>query len=70
MGLPGIDGYEVARRVRAQLDGRSPVLIALSGYGSPEHRERAHEAGFDEHVVKPIKLANLRRIVAGVQPKA
>ncbi len=40
------------------------VLIALSGYGSPEHRERAHEAGFDEHVVKPIKLANLRRIVA------
>ncbi|MFZ6178118.1 response regulator [Nannocystis pusilla] len=70
IGLPGIDGYEVARRVRAQLDGHSPVLIALSGYGSPEHRERAHEAGFDEHVVKPIKLANLRRIVAGVQPKA
>jgi len=70
IGLPGIDGYEVARRVRGQLDGHSPLLIALSGYGSPEHRERAHEAGFDEHVVKPIKIANLQRIVAGAQLKA
>ncbi|MDC0715586.1 response regulator [Nannocystis bainbridge] len=70
IGLPGIDGYEVARRVRAGLDGHSPVLIALSGYGSPEHRELAHEAGFDEHVVKPIKLANLRRIVGAAAPKA
>ncbi|MDC0667133.1 response regulator [Nannocystis radixulma] len=70
IGLPGIDGYEVARRVRAQLDGHSPLLIALSGYGSPEHRDRAHEAGFDEHIIKPIKLANLRRIVGAAQPKA
>ena len=53
IGLPGIDGYEVARRLR-QSHGRRPLLIALTGYGQPEDRRRATEAGFDALLVKPV----------------
>ncbi len=63
IGLPGIDGYEVARRVRERVDGTSPYLVALSGYGSAEHVTRAMEAGFDEHIAKPIQLDQLLRVV-------
>ena len=58
VGLPGFDGYELARRVRSQLGG-APVLIALTGYGQPGDRERALEAGFDDHVVKPVSVEDL-----------
>ncbi|HXJ22672.1 MAG TPA: ATP-binding protein [Polyangia bacterium] len=58
VGLPGFDGYELARRVRAQL-GEGPVLIAMTGYGQPDDRSRAFDAGFDEHVVKPVSLEEL-----------
>lgn len=68
IGLPTIDGYEVARRVRKEL-GTSTRLIALSGYGSPEHREAALAAGFDEHIAKPIDAANLQRVLA-MAPKS
>ncbi|HEU0032333.1 MAG TPA: response regulator [Kofleriaceae bacterium] len=64
IGLPGIDGYEVARQLRAKQGQPRMRLVALSGYGSDEHRQRALESGFDEHVVKPIELAKLQRIVA------
>jgi signal transduction histidine kinase len=64
IGLPNLDGYQVARRVRAQrVDGR-PYLVAVTGYGAPEDRERALEAGFDEHVVKPVDAAALRKVIA------
>jgi signal transduction histidine kinase len=63
IGLPTIDGYEVARRLRARAE-RPIRLIALSGYGSPEHRERAFEAGFDDHIAKPISHEQLRRCIA------
>jgi CheY-like chemotaxis protein len=53
VGLPGLDGYEVARRLRAAI-GRSIRLVALTGYGQPEDRERAFDAGFDLHLVKPV----------------
>jgi signal transduction histidine kinase len=69
IGLPGIDGYEVARRIKAQLDGTSPYLVALSGYGSAAHKQRAFEAGFDEHVAKPIASAHLRRLIATAPAK-
>jgi CheY-like chemotaxis protein len=58
IGLPGIDGYEVARRIRALL-GSAIFLVALTGYGEPEDRRRATEAGFDAHVVKPVDPAEL-----------
>ncbi len=69
IGLPGIDGYEVARRITTQLDGTRPYLVALSGYGSAAHKQRAFEAGFDEHVAKPIASAHLRRLIATAPAK-
>ncbi|MDH0867575.1 response regulator [Mitsuaria sp. GD03876] len=53
IGLPGLDGYEVARRLRALPGGDRSLLIALTGYGQQDDRRRAHEAGFDVHLVKP-----------------
>jgi signal transduction histidine kinase len=53
VGLPGIDGFEVARRVRAMEEGRGLKMVALTGYGAAEHRERALAAGFDLHLTKP-----------------
>jgi two-component system CheB/CheR fusion protein len=65
IGLPGMDGYEVARNIRRQLDG--VVIIGLSGYTHEEARRRAREAGFDEHLAKPVDpdvlLATLSRLV-------
>ncbi len=66
IGLPGIDGYEVARLVRAR-DGRRPVLIALTGYGQPEDRRRASEAGFDEVLVKPVDPTVLAALLATLE---
>jgi DNA-binding response OmpR family regulator len=66
IGLPGIDGFEVARRARA-LDGRRPVLIALTGYGQPEDRRRATEAGFDHLLVKPVDPAVLAGLLATLE---
>jgi CheY-like chemotaxis protein len=66
IGLPGIDGYEIARRVRAR-DARRPVLIALTGYGQPEDRRRATEAGFDEVLVKPVDPTALTELLATLE---
>jgi len=55
IGLPGFDGYEVARRIRAGLAGADMLLVALTGYGQARDRDRAAEAGFDLHVVKPVE---------------
>jgi PAS domain S-box-containing protein len=56
IGLPGMDGYEVARRLRAMPALAGAFLVAMSGYGSDEDRARAGEAGFDEYLVKPLDL--------------
>jgi len=66
IGLPGIDGYEVARRIRAAGDKR-PLLIALTGYGQPEDRRRATEAGFDSLLVKPVDPAALTDLLATLE---
>jgi two-component system CheB/CheR fusion protein len=54
IGLPGMDGYEVARRLRQSPENGTPVLVALTGWGQEEDRRRSREAGFDRHLVKPI----------------
>jgi CheY-like chemotaxis protein len=54
IGLPDVDGYHVARRIRSAPAGDQVVLVALTGYGQPEDVRRAREAGFDAHVVKPV----------------
>ncbi len=59
IGLPGMDGYEVARRVRQEPGLAGIRLIALTGYGRPEDRSRAAAAGFDHHLVKPVEIAAL-----------
>lgn len=63
IGLPGVDGYEIARRVCAARPNDRPALIALTGYGRDEDRQRALDAGFDDHLVKPIDVVALQRIV-------
>jgi CheY-like chemotaxis protein len=63
IGLPILDGYEVARQLRAALD--VPIrLIALTAYGSPEDIRRAHEAGFDIHLAKPADPGEIRHLLA------
>ncbi|HET7362791.1 MAG TPA: ATP-binding protein, partial [Burkholderiales bacterium] len=63
IGLPQMDGYEVARRIRAVHDKR-PLLVAITGYGLPEDRNRSREAGFDMHLVKPVDNATLAEVLA------
>jgi signal transduction histidine kinase len=62
IGLPGMDGYEVASRVRAAL-GRGVVLVALTGYAQPEDRRRAEQAGFDAHLPKPVDMDRLNALL-------
>ncbi|HEV8306556.1 MAG TPA: GAF domain-containing protein [Methylomirabilota bacterium] len=68
IGLPGLDGYEVARRLRATPEGQRMYLIALTGYGQPADRRRALEAGFDTHLVKPVDPAELASILGAFVP--
>ncbi len=64
VGLPGMDGYEIARAIRQRLDGKSMCLIALTGYGQAEDQRRALAAGFDIHLTKPIDPATIQDLLA------
>ena len=66
IGLPLVDGYEVARRLRAHFGATGIRLIALTGYGQPEDRAQALRAGFDVHLVKPVDLDTLNRTLASL----
>jgi CheY-like chemotaxis protein len=63
IGLPGMDGFEVARRMRADPKLSDIMLIALTGYGQQEDRRRSAEAGFDHHLVKPVGPEELDRVL-------
>jgi two-component system, OmpR family, response regulator len=63
LGLPGIDGYEVARRLRERPYAATLILVALTGWAGKDVRVKAAEAGFDYHLVKPVNLEELERIV-------
>jgi len=65
IGMPGLNGYDVARELRAHPAGRSLTLVALTGWGQAEDRKRTAEAGFDHHVVKPADLNTIQRICNG-----
>jgi signal transduction histidine kinase len=67
IGLPDLDGYEVARRLRAAPGGRNIGLVAITGYGQPEDQKRAFEAGFDAHLTKPVAPERLRQVMAGLR---
>ena len=64
IGLPGLDGYAVARELRLNPTTARVRLLALTGYGTDEDRRRAHEAGFDHHLVKPADPDELQRLLA------
>jgi CheY-like chemotaxis protein len=66
LGLPGLDGVEVARRIRAELGRDGIFLVALTGYGDREDRVRTEEAGFDVHFVKPVDTAALAKVLSQV----
>jgi signal transduction histidine kinase/DNA-binding response OmpR family regulator len=66
IGLPKLDGYEVARRLRARPETEEALLVAVSGYGQEEDRRRSKEAGFDHHLTKPVDFSVLRQVL----PKA
>lgn len=66
IGLPGLNGYEVAKRIRQQPDFENVVLVALTGYGQDSDRQNSLQAGFDHHLVKPARLAQLQKILATV----
>jgi PAS domain S-box-containing protein len=72
IGLPGLNGYEVARQIRSQLPDRDLTLVALTGWGREEDRRSAQEAGFDAHLVKPLDFDALERILnkSCTDPKA
>ena len=63
IGMPGMDGYEVARRIRANSDHRGVMLIALTGWGQEEDRQRSAAAGFNHHLVKPADIDQLRQLL-------
>lgn len=64
IGLPGMDGFEVARRLREHFAAEPMLLVALSGYGQDEHRRQAREAGFDHFFTKPVSVKVLREFLA------
>ncbi|HET9266633.1 MAG TPA: response regulator, partial [Vicinamibacterales bacterium] len=70
IGLPGLDGYEVARRIRGSSGYEAMRLIAITGYGRNEDRERGRAAGFDAHLVKPVEFPALQRALAEMRPRA
>jgi two-component system CheB/CheR fusion protein len=64
IGLPGMNGYEVARRLRAR--GSKALLVSLTGYGRDADKLRSREAGFDHHLVKPVEPETLRKLIASM----
>ena len=66
--MPVMDGYEAARRLRAEPHGKDVVLIALTGWGQQEHRERSRLAGFDAHLTKPLDHETLSKFFGSLSP--
>ena len=67
IGLPDMDGYELARRLRQLPQTAAALLVAVTGYGHSSDRERAFQAGFDHHLVKPVRLSSVLEVLAGVE---
>src|SRR5690606_1495379 len=70
IGMPLMDGYEVARRIRKNYPEQRPTLVALTGWGQREDRRKAREAGFDHHIVEPADIGVLRELVSSVSERS
>jgi CheY-like chemotaxis protein len=64
IGMPKLNGYDTARQIRQQPWGKHVTLVALTGWGQEEDRRKSREAGFDSHMVKPIQLPDLEKLLA------
>ncbi len=69
IGLPSMNGFEVAKRLREQPELSSVVLIAMTGYGQDSDREQSRDAGFDHHLVKPADFSQVREILSAIKAK-
>ncbi|QJW98531.1 PAS domain S-box protein [Frigoriglobus tundricola] len=67
IGMPKVNGYDAARRIRAEPCGKSMVLVALTGWGQEDDRQKSTDAGFDFHLVKPVETAALMKLLAGLK---
>ena len=65
LGMPTMDGYEAARRIRSQSGAEDVLMIALTGWGQSDARQRTMEAGFDHHLIKPVDFDEIRRLASG-----
>ena len=66
IGLPGMDGFEVAKKVREELEIGKVVLVAMTGYGQDSDKQHSQQAGFDHHLVKPANFSEVQQILATV----
>ena len=64
IGMPRLNGYEAARRIRGEPWGKGVMLVAITGWGQEEDKQRTREAGFDHHLVNPVQFAALQRLLA------
>jgi CheY-like chemotaxis protein len=63
IGLPGLDGYQIAKHVRGQPQTQKAILIAITGFGQESDKDRAREAGFDHYLVKPVDPTQLQNLL-------
>jgi CheY-like chemotaxis protein len=70
IGMPGMNGFDVAKRLRQEPALGNVVLVAMTGYGQDADRQRSQEAGFDHHLVKPALFEQVQKILANVSGKA
>jgi CheY-like chemotaxis protein len=69
LGMPRLNGFDTARRIRAESWGKNVLLVALTGWGQEEDQRRSKQAGFDFHVIKPIDPAMLEKLLKELQVK-
>jgi CheY-like chemotaxis protein len=69
IGLPGMNGFDVCRQLRAGDQAEELVVIAQTGWGDPAQRARSQEAGFDHHLVKPVDVATLKSLLSDIAPR-
>jgi CheY-like chemotaxis protein len=69
IGMPGMDGYDLARQLRQRTDLPCPALIAISGYADEVHRQKSLEAGFESYLVKPANPQELRELLASIRDR-
>jgi two-component system CheB/CheR fusion protein len=69
IGLPGLNGFEAAERIRTNPANNGMTLVAITGWGQDQDRQRSKDAGFNVHLVKPVPIKSLKELLAGIAPR-